>query len=91
MTHLNQTLGQLIPDRIPANADPRVQNITLYHLLTSTSGWAWDGRINFSRHGETDDLDAMLALCETVDSGRVPLLDHFGQPSGPCVPHSADD
>ncbi len=61
LTDFNQTLGELIPDRIPANADPRVWDITLYHLLTSTSGWAWDGRINFSRHGETDDLDAMLA------------------------------
>ena len=61
LTHLNQTLGELIPDRIPANADPRVWDITLFHLLTSTSGWAWDGRINFSRHGETDDLGAMLA------------------------------
>lgn len=58
---LDQTLGELIPNRIPANADPRVWDITLFHLLTSTSGWAWDGRINFSRHGETDDLDAMLA------------------------------
>jgi CubicO group peptidase (beta-lactamase class C family) len=61
LTDLNQTLGELLPDRIPADADPRVWDITLYHLLTSTSGWAWDGRINFSRHGETDDLDAMLA------------------------------
>ncbi|HLU37340.1 MAG TPA: serine hydrolase [Thermomicrobiales bacterium] len=61
LTSLDQTLGELIPDRIPASADPRVWDITLYHLLTSTSGWAWDGRINFSRHDETDDLDAMLA------------------------------
>jgi CubicO group peptidase (beta-lactamase class C family) len=61
LTSVDQTLGELIPDRIPANADPRVPGITLYHLLTSTSSWAWDGRINFSRHSETDDLDAMLA------------------------------
>lgn len=61
LTDLGQTLGDLIPDRIPASADPRVWDITLYQLLTSTSGWAWDGRINFSRHDETDDLDAMLA------------------------------
>jgi ATP-dependent DNA helicase RecQ len=29
-------------------------------------------------------LDAMLALCETVDCRRVRLLDYFGQASGPC-------
>ena len=39
---LDQSLGELIPDRIPANADPRTPSITLRHLLTMTSGWAWD-------------------------------------------------
>jgi ATP-dependent DNA helicase RecQ len=29
-------------------------------------------------------LDAMLALCETVDCRRVRLLAHFGQDSSPC-------
>jgi ATP-dependent DNA helicase RecQ len=29
-------------------------------------------------------LDAMLALCETVDCRRVRLLAHFGQESAPC-------
>ncbi|WP_019814499.1 DNA helicase RecQ [Saccharomonospora saliphila] len=29
-------------------------------------------------------LDAMLALCETVDCRRVRLLDYFGEPSAPC-------
>src|SRR4051812_32544295 len=29
-------------------------------------------------------LDAMLALCETVDCRRVQLLAYFGQPSEPC-------
>jgi ATP-dependent DNA helicase RecQ len=29
-------------------------------------------------------LDAMLALCETVDCRRVRLLDYFGQPGEPC-------
>ncbi len=33
----------------------------------------------------TQHLDAMLALCETVDCRRVQLLAYFGQPSdGPC-------
>ncbi|WP_285024869.1 DNA helicase RecQ [Plantibacter sp. ME-Dv--P-122b] len=34
---------------------------------------------NLSAH-----LDAMLALCETVDCRRVNLLRYFGQPSTPC-------
>ncbi|WP_082716666.1 DNA helicase RecQ [Microterricola viridarii] len=29
-------------------------------------------------------LDAMLALCETVECRRVNLLSYFGQPSSPC-------
>ncbi len=68
-TDLNQTLGELMPDRIPAAADPRVQDITLEHLLTSTSGWEWDGRINFRRHDETDDLDLALTRPMTCDPG----------------------
>ncbi|SDO59087.1 ATP-dependent DNA helicase RecQ [Klenkia soli] len=32
----------------------------------------------------TGQLDAMLALCETVDCRRVRLLAHFGQESTPC-------
>ncbi len=29
-------------------------------------------------------LDAMLALCETIECRRVQLLGYFGQPSAPC-------
>ncbi|MGO4536503.1 DNA helicase RecQ [Leifsonia sp. 2MCAF36] len=32
----------------------------------------------------TQHLDAMLALCETVQCRRVNLLAYFGQPSSPC-------
>jgi ATP-dependent DNA helicase RecQ len=32
----------------------------------------------------TAHLDAMLALCETVECRRVQLLAYFGQQSGPC-------
>ena len=32
----------------------------------------------------TAHLDAMLALCETVQCRRVQILAHFGQPSEPC-------
>ena len=29
-------------------------------------------------------LDAMLALCETIECRRVRLLDYFGEASAPC-------
>ena len=42
LTDLDQTVGELIPDRIPPGADPRVADVTLRQLLTMTSGLAWD-------------------------------------------------
>ena len=36
------------------------------------------------KHRLGQHLDAMLALCETVDCRRVRLLDYFGQESSPC-------
>ncbi|WP_435811256.1 DNA helicase RecQ [Streptomyces termitum] len=36
------------------------------------------------RRGLAAHLDAMLALCETVECRRVRLLAYFGQASGPC-------
>ncbi|MFF8408677.1 DNA helicase RecQ [Streptomyces omiyaensis] len=36
------------------------------------------------RRGLAAHLDAMLALCETVECRRVRLLAYFGQKSGPC-------
>ena len=36
------------------------------------------------RRGLGRHLDAMLALCETVECRRVQLLAYFGQESGPC-------
>lgn len=39
---LDSTIGEMIPGRIPLGADPRTPEITLFHLLTMTSGWAWD-------------------------------------------------
>ena len=79
---LHQTLGELVPDRIPADADPRVWDITIEQLLTMTAGWAWDGRINFARAAETDDVDLMLSrplqcdpgTCFEYDSGCSNLL-----------------
>ncbi|WP_092916596.1 DNA helicase RecQ [Agrococcus baldri] len=36
------------------------------------------------KRNQTMHLDAMLALCETVECRRVQLLAYFGQPSEPC-------
>jgi CubicO group peptidase (beta-lactamase class C family) len=87
LTSLDQTLGELIPDRIPEGADPRVWGITVEQLLTMTAGWAWDGRINFARAPETDDLDLMLGrplqcdpgTCFEYDSGSSNLLSYIVQ------------
>jgi len=87
LTGIGQTLGELIPDRIPPNADPRVYGITIEQLLTMTAGWAWDSRINFARAAETDDLDLMLArplqcepgTCFEYDSGHSNILAYIVQ------------
>jgi CubicO group peptidase (beta-lactamase class C family) len=39
---LDSTIGDLIPDLIPAGADPITSAITVENLLTMTAGWAWD-------------------------------------------------
>ena len=36
------------------------------------------------RRRQSTHLDAMLALCETVECRRVQLLNYFGQSAGPC-------
>ena len=69
ISDLDQTLGELIPDRIPAGADPRVADISIRHLLTMTAGWAWDSQVNFARTAETDDLDLMLTRQMACDPG----------------------
>lgn len=87
LTSLDQTLGELIPHRIPADADPRVWNVTIEQLLTMTAGWAWDGRVNFARAAETDDLDLMLSrpmqcdpgTCFEYDSGCSNILSYIIQ------------
>lgn len=79
---LDQTIGELIPTRIPAGADPRVAGITIEHLLTMTAGWAWDSRINFARAAETDRLELMMlrpfqcqpGSCFEYDSGCSNIL-----------------
>lgn len=46
---LSITIGELIPERIPADADPAVSDIPLWSLLTMTSGLKWDWRSDYER------------------------------------------
>jgi CubicO group peptidase (beta-lactamase class C family) len=46
---LDSTLGELIPDLIPDNADPLTPGITVENLLTMTSGLAWDIGSDYQR------------------------------------------
>ncbi len=39
---LNSTIGETIPELIPANTDPRTASITIDNILTMSGGWAWD-------------------------------------------------
>jgi CubicO group peptidase (beta-lactamase class C family) len=52
---IDLTLGKLIPDRIPADADPAVADITLRSFLTMTSGLWWDGHEDWSMLLESDN------------------------------------
>jgi CubicO group peptidase (beta-lactamase class C family) len=46
---LDQTIGELIPHRIPSTADSGTPDISLRHLLTMTSGWEWDIGSDYQR------------------------------------------
>lgn len=46
---LDSTIGELIPDLIPANADPLTPGITVEQLLEMTSGLAWDISSDYQR------------------------------------------
>lgn len=49
LTGLEQTVGEIIPERIPAGADPRVADVTLWQWLTMTSGLQWDAATDWPR------------------------------------------
>ncbi len=62
---LEQTVGDLIPDRIPDGADPAVADITIRHLLTMTSGLTWDAGNDYQRLIASDDY-VELTLSQPV-------------------------
>lgn len=55
---LDQTIGELIPDRIPSTADPGTPEITVGQLLTMTSGWQWDIGTDYPRLIASDNWTA---------------------------------
>lgn len=58
---LADTLGYLIPERLPASALERVGEITVEHLLAMTAGFAWDDLDDVVRLVESDDwVDTVL-------------------------------
>lgn len=52
---LGVTIGDLIPERIPSSADPRIASIPLWSLLTMTSGIAWDWSTDYERLEAAED------------------------------------
>ncbi len=72
---LDSTIGELIPDRIPAGADPRTADITVRHLLTMTSGWAWDIAADYPTLIAADNWVALtLGLPVAYEPGTVYAL-----------------
>jgi ATP-dependent DNA helicase RecQ len=76
-----QETGRAGRDGLPATAwlAYGLQDVVQQRRMIDQSEGDLAHRRMLGRH-----LDAMLALCETVECRRVRLLDYFGQPSGPC-------
>ena len=83
LLRLDQTLGELISERIPEGADPRTAGITVEQLLTMTSGWEWESTTDFLHLDDAPDWAARtLALpmacdpgtCYEYNSGNAHLL-----------------
>jgi ATP-dependent DNA helicase RecQ len=76
-----QETGRAGRDGLPATAwlAYGLQDVVQQRRLIDASEGDLNHRRNLAKH-----LDAMLALCETVECRRVRLLAYFGQDSGPC-------
>lgn len=80
---LDQTVGEVIPDRISAAADPRAAGVTVEQLLTMTSGFAWDSGTDYQFAFDDVDLTARTleqpmscepGTCYEYNSGNVQVL-----------------
>ena len=83
LLRLDQTVGELIPERIPAGADPRTASVTVEQLLTMTSGWVWDSTTDFLHLDDAPDWAARTlglpmfcdpGACYEYNSGNAHLL-----------------
>jgi CubicO group peptidase (beta-lactamase class C family) len=72
LLRLDSTLGNVIPDLIPADADPLTPAITVENLLTMTSGWAWDIHADYPTLIAADDYTRLtLSLPVAYEPGTV--------------------
>lgn len=70
LLRLDQTVGELIPDRIPAGADPRSASVTVEQLLAMTSGFAWNSPTDYQfAFDEVDIVARTLGLAMPCDPG----------------------
>jgi len=76
-----QETGRAGRDGLPSTAwlAYGLQDVVQQRRMIQTSDGDEAHRRRLSQH-----LDAMLALCETVECRRVQLLNYFGQPGSPC-------
>ena len=76
-----QETGRAGRDGLPATAwlGYGLSDVVLQRRLIDSS----DGDVAHRRR-QAAHLDAMLALCETVQCRRAQLLGYFGEPAGPC-------
>ncbi len=76
---LSVTIGDLIPDRIPPGADPAVAGITLWSLLTMTSGLAWSWQDDYPRiEAAEDPVELTLGLPIAAAQGEVYVYNSGG-------------
>ena len=72
LTGIEQTVRETIPDRVPAGADPRVYDVTLWQWLTMTSGLDWSASGDWQRLLSAPDWVAMtLGLPVTGIPGQT--------------------
>jgi ATP-dependent DNA helicase RecQ len=76
-----QETGRAGRDGLPSTAwlAYGLQDVVQHRRMIDESEGDVAHKRNLSAH-----LDAMLALCETIECRRVRLLQYFGQPSDPC-------
>ncbi len=59
LSGLGARTGDVIPDRIPPDADPRIHDVTLWQWLTMTSALQWDAHGDWQRLLAAPDWVAM--------------------------------